>query len=92
MEAKTAININVPENFKVMDDFEFLKIRELIRAALNIASDKMDEEDETAELLWPILQCASDIFNRYKETPDILYSIREAGKQAGRVEFINIQS
>lgn len=77
-QAKRTVTIEIPESYSVMGDFEFLKIRELIRTGLNIASDKMDEDDETAKLLWPILQCASDIFDQYKETPDVLYSIREA--------------
>lgn len=82
-QAKRTITIEIPESFEVMGDFEFLKIRELIKTGLSIASDKIDE-DEAAKLLWPILQCANDIFDQYKETPDVLYSIWEARKQTNK--------
>lgn len=86
------ININLPKgykDYKIMTDFDYLKIRELTRTGLSIVSTKMDDDDETAGLLWPIFQCASDIFDKHYNTPDALFRLEEELKDKPDEEIAN---
>lgn len=68
------ITLKIPNDFKVMDGGEFLKLRELIKAGLEIIESIGDYNatDKTAQLLWPVLRFATDVLKEYPETIDIL--------------------
>lgn len=87
MNIEKTIAINIPEGYRVMSDYEFLKAKGLVWAALDIVSEKMDDDD-TADLLWPILQCAHDIFVEYKDTADLLYNVNRV--DAIEVKRVNL--
>lgn len=75
------VTLNIPNNFKVMDDGEFLKLRELIKAGLEMIDSIGDHsaDDKTAELLWPVLRFATDLLNEYPETIDVLGEVANYG-------------
>lgn len=77
-QARTIVTIEIPENFKVLDGTDFLKLKGLVKTGLEIIEriGETGERDETGDLLWPILQVASDIFDQHRETLDVLSGIK----------------
>jgi hypothetical protein len=78
---KESVMVMIPAELKIMNDLDFLKIQRLIGTGLEIVSVKIDEKDETARLLWPILECACDLFNQHENTIDVLFKIGQARRE-----------
>lgn len=73
---KESVTINVPAG--VMDGMEYIKLERLAKTGLEIADNLLDEGDNTAKLLWPILQTISDLCDQYPGTDGLLFNVAQA--------------
>ena len=73
-ENKNTVTVEIPANWKIMDEGEYSRVIGLVNTAAVIASDL---KDETASLLYPLLDTALLIFDEAVGVGDLFAKIDE---------------